>query len=205
MERRKFVIGLGSLAAGGAAAMGTGAFSGVQADRDISVEVAGDASAYLQMKAPDTLENGEYADGPGETGNQLSLTFDSSATSHSGSGVNADAISRFDEVFMIINEGTQEVNLHIDDEELSQEAQDRIRFYTTETGGRKTLEDGEEDSAAEGEKKIGVPVGAGQNKTVGVEIDTREVTNSGGGSDWPAIDDPSDWSVSGEVTIYTEA
>ncbi|WP_180271823.1 DUF1102 domain-containing protein [Halorubrum persicum] len=201
---------MGSLAAGGAAAMGTGAFTSVQADRDISVEVAGDASAYLQMYAPDSsLENGEYATGPNESGstnNQLTINFDGNATTHSGSGINADAISRFDEVFKVRNEGTQEVDLHIGDEGLSQEAQDRIRFYTTETGGRKTLEDGEEDSAAAGEQKIGVPLGAGNEKTVGVEIDTRDVPNSGsGGGTWNAVEDPSNFSVSGEVVIYTQA
>jgi len=206
MERRKFVIGLGSLAAGGAAATGTGAFSSVQANRDIDVEVAGDASAYLQLKAPDNnLENGAYANGPNESGNQLTLTFDSSATSNSGSGINADAISRFDEVFKVINEGTQEVNLHIGDEGLSQEAQDRIVFYTTEQGGRQKLEDGEPDTGGNGTQKIGVPVGAGQNKTVGVAIDTREVEKSETSGTWSAIDDPSNWSLSGSVVIYTEA
>ena len=33
MDRRKFVIGVGSLAAGGAAAMGTGAFSAASMNR----------------------------------------------------------------------------------------------------------------------------------------------------------------------------
>jgi hypothetical protein len=42
MKRRKFVVGLGSLAAGGAAATGTGAFSQMGAGRSLSVKVSND-------------------------------------------------------------------------------------------------------------------------------------------------------------------
>jgi len=49
MKRRKFVIGLGSLTAGGAAATGTGAFSAMTADRDADIEVVNDASALVAL------------------------------------------------------------------------------------------------------------------------------------------------------------
>ena len=50
MERRKFVIGLGSLAAGGAAATGTGAFSAAQiTGRDADIEVSGDAGSLVAL------------------------------------------------------------------------------------------------------------------------------------------------------------
>ena len=42
MKRRKFLIGAGSLAAGSAAAMGTGAYSYAEADRTVTVDTTGD-------------------------------------------------------------------------------------------------------------------------------------------------------------------
>jgi len=56
MERRKFVIGLGSLAAGAAAATGTGAFSqAMLPDRHVTVEVAeGDDEGGIALIPGDT-------------------------------------------------------------------------------------------------------------------------------------------------------
>lgn len=66
MERRKFVIGLGSLAAGSAAATGTGAFSAMSATRGASINVVNDANGLIALKnsSPDggavrTKSNGE--------------------------------------------------------------------------------------------------------------------------------------------------
>jgi hypothetical protein len=54
MQRRKFVVGLGSLAAGGAAAMGTGAFtSATTPDRDLSVSVDADDESMIALKPGD--------------------------------------------------------------------------------------------------------------------------------------------------------
>ena len=50
MERRKFLIGAGSLAAGGAAALGSGAFSSVEANRDVSANIASDDQALLALR-----------------------------------------------------------------------------------------------------------------------------------------------------------
>jgi len=49
MERRKFVIGLGSLAAGGAAATGTGAFSAMTADRQAEIDVVDDTDGLVSL------------------------------------------------------------------------------------------------------------------------------------------------------------
>lgn len=50
MDRRKFVLSVGALAGGGSLALGTGAFSSVEAERDVGVTVADDASAYLGIQ-----------------------------------------------------------------------------------------------------------------------------------------------------------
>lgn len=56
MKRRNFIVGLGALSAGGAAAVGSGAFTSAVAKRDVSVEVADDSEAYLALES-----NDEYA------------------------------------------------------------------------------------------------------------------------------------------------
>jgi len=98
MERRKFVIGLGSLAAGGAAATGTGAFSAAQVSgRDANISVAGDDSALLQ------LIPGHQAVTDGTVGEnrvrledgQLKITFDDSGSEYGngdGAGIAPDSV-----------------------------------------------------------------------------------------------------------------
>jgi hypothetical protein len=104
MERRKFVVGLGSLAAGGAAATGTGAFASVEATRGVSVTVAGDSSAYLGLE-----DTSSYAE---VNGKQLSLNF--AANGNGGAGINADSVSTFDGVFRMTNNGPNELDITID-------------------------------------------------------------------------------------------
>ena len=86
MERRKFVIGLGSLAAGGAAATGTGAFTAATVPRQADIGVQNDSNAYLQLRAGGARGVGERVgkDGDGE----LYIDFDEDA---GGSGVNDDS------------------------------------------------------------------------------------------------------------------
>jgi hypothetical protein len=112
MERRKFLIGAGSLAAGSAAAMGTGAFTSVQANRDINVAVADDANALLALEPTDG-ENADYTvvNDDGTLGIDIS---DGNPTGPEGSGVNNDARTIIRDVFKITNKGTQPVYVGID-------------------------------------------------------------------------------------------
>jgi hypothetical protein len=89
MNRRKYIPTLCSLAAGSAAMMGIGAFTSASAERSVSVQVAGDESAFLAMRPCDGSPSGAYVDS--ENGSmQLDLTSDNT-TSAGGEGVNADA------------------------------------------------------------------------------------------------------------------
>ncbi|WP_435359152.1 hypothetical protein [Haloarchaeobius sp. DFWS5] len=99
MERRKFIIGMGSLAAAGAAAMGTGAFSRTSATRDVRVRAAGDASAQLKLQ-PTSDYAGYNSDG------LLSLQFD---------GLNANADVEITDVFRIKNQSDRNVGIFIDE------------------------------------------------------------------------------------------
>lgn len=83
MERRKFVIGMGSLAAGGAAATGTGAFTSAVVPREGDINVANDSNAFLQLKAGGARGVGERVDQNGS--GELYIDLDDDA---GGDGVN---------------------------------------------------------------------------------------------------------------------
>lgn len=113
MNRRKFIIGASTVATGSAAALGTGAFSSASADRNVSVEVADDASAYLAIES-----DSQYADESGdaleldfgalvedEDGNELGSNVGENSTIVFGSGA-ADR-----NVFTVQNQGTKKVEL----------------------------------------------------------------------------------------------
>ena len=83
MDRRKFIIGAGSLAAGGAAAIGSGAFtSATLADRSVSVSVADDANAQI------SLIGGDDPDVSADESGALELDLSGS----DGEGVNINSI-----------------------------------------------------------------------------------------------------------------
>jgi hypothetical protein len=100
MQRRKFIAAMGSLAAGGAAATGTGAFTSVQAQRAVDVAVATDNDAYLALKP-----TGDRA--TTDSDNQLKLDLESS--NNGSSGLNPDARTAFTDIFEIRNQGDNDV------------------------------------------------------------------------------------------------
>jgi hypothetical protein len=93
MERRKFVIGLGSLAAGGAAATGTGAFSAAQIDgRETNIEVSSDENALIQLIPGDEVDgvtDSTVDDRVGTEDGQLYISFDSD---QGGNGINPNSV-----------------------------------------------------------------------------------------------------------------
>jgi hypothetical protein len=104
MQRRKFLATVGSLAAGSAAAIGTGAFNMANVNRGVSVNMADDAAAFLALEDTST-----YADGSGD---KLVLTFDDDAQVI-GDGINRDSDYSFTGVFAIRNQGNQPVGVWI--------------------------------------------------------------------------------------------
>lgn len=110
MNRRKFLTTLGVAAAGTSAAVGTGAFTSVSADRSVNVQVANDSNAFLGLVPGDT---GLVT----EAGGTLQINLDGTGTS--ASGVNFNAITQVgshddpenDHAFKIVNQGTQSVML----------------------------------------------------------------------------------------------
>lgn len=110
-KRRKFLAGLGALASGSAAAVGTGAFTSVSANRSVSVETAGDADAYLGLE-PSSGANGNYAT---TVDGKLAIQLDGSDETPGGDGVNDDTVTKIKDVFRMRNQGTQRTYVYIED------------------------------------------------------------------------------------------
>jgi len=105
MKRRKFVVGLGSLAAGASAVMGTGAVTSQTASRDLTVSTASDNSgAYVGLVQLSSHNSQAFANPSGQE-----LVLDVSNNGNGGTGINVDGHSRFDDLFGIVNQGTQDV------------------------------------------------------------------------------------------------
>jgi hypothetical protein len=99
MQRRKYLAAIGSLAAGGAAAMGTGAFDNVTAPRSVNVSMVGDASASLSLNPISQYAN-QNSDG------ELTLNF---------GNINPGADVEFFDVFEIQNAGDKGVAIFLDE------------------------------------------------------------------------------------------
>ncbi|PHQ45323.1 DUF1102 domain-containing protein [Halorubrum sp. C3] len=156
MERRKFVVGLGALASGSAAAVGTGAFTNITATRNVDVSVADDASAYLSLQGTGG-DNSAYVTDDGD-GGTLSINLDGdNSTTEGGQGVNPDALTKIDSLFTIKNQGTQEVTVSISKDGANSNL---VKFYPSTSY-----------SSAIGSNSL--TLGTGDSETVSIEIDTR--------------------------------
>ncbi|WP_130501620.1 DUF1102 domain-containing protein [Natrinema hispanicum] len=160
MQRRKFVIGMGALASGAAAGIGTGAFSSVSATRNVDVEVADDASAYLRLQGTGG-NNSDYVTDDGDGG---TLTIDLSSSnsgdvSGGGEGVNPDAVTKIDNLFTVENQGTQEVDVSISK---SGDNKGLVEFYPNADYDGDSLSDSAET------------LGTGISTDVSIKIDTTD-------------------------------
>ncbi|GAA0720802.1 hypothetical protein J2744_001640 [Halorubrum trapanicum] len=126
-SRRSVLIGLGGLVAGGGAILGTGAFDTVEAQRTVSVETTGDADALLALTPVN--EDGPYVDDSGDT---IQLTLGDA----DGNGLNQNAVTTFEELVAVTNNGTQTV--------------DSITFTVDVTGT------GSDDANADHEEAFGI-------------------------------------------------
>lgn len=103
VSRRNVLVGLGGIVAGSGALFATGAFTTVQAARTVTIETAGDASAFLALTPArdDEAFVGETSDG------RIEINLDGSETS--ASGINRNARSRFDNLVAVTNQGTETI------------------------------------------------------------------------------------------------
>jgi hypothetical protein len=124
MRRRKFLIGAGSLAAGSAAAVGTGAFTSVSAERTVSVNIVDDNNSLLRLTQSGTGPNSQYAE---ISNGQVTIDLDNSDDG-GGSGLNKDSETDIFDIFRIQNQGTQPVFVYVNPESVTD-------YVTPDAGG----------------------------------------------------------------------
>jgi len=94
---------MGSLAAGGAAAMGTGAFEVQARNRGAEGTTVQDNNAYLRL-LPNSQNGYQLSEIESGGDGELDVTLNK---------LNSDSITQIDDVFVIRNEGTGPVNVQI--------------------------------------------------------------------------------------------
>ena len=169
MKRRTAILGLGGLVAGGGAAMGTGAFTSVEAERDVDVTVAGDLESYiaLQPVQDDLVEDPDERDLESRTPEAQDDPF-SKVDETSGrlelnvTALNAEAKTVIPDLFEIRHQGVENRDVTVFIEQ-NDENTDVLTFYALdENDDRIVLNEGEE----------GATVSSGERIIVNLEADT---------------------------------
>lgn len=102
MDRRKFLIGIGSASVGGSALLGSGAFSRVESHRAVAVQVANDANAYLGFLPLETPNSDNYFDYDEQGHAFIDIAGQAEG---GGEGINSNSQTWFDGLFELCNQG----------------------------------------------------------------------------------------------------
>ncbi len=201
MDRRRFLLGAGGAAISGSAVLGSGAFTRVESQRAVTIQVAEDPNAYLGMQGCPDSPNQSYT-GIDDQGHLFVDMSPSNSTDADGVGINSDSYSYFDNVFEVCNNGTQDAVLWIqiavnpDLPPLPDEFADdgpRVQFYTdrTNTDELTRISAVDQTTAVENGYFITLPVG--ECVCVGIRTLTMGLSNG-------------DQLVDGdEVTVHADA
>ena len=120
LTRRNALIGLGAVAAGAGVIGGTGAFTTVDANREISIESSGDADANVQIVVDRLDKHDSLSDAGDDT---VSLSFD---------GLNQNAVTTYDDALTITPQGSGSYDVTVSLEDGSGDA---ISWVTTTVNG----------------------------------------------------------------------
>jgi len=185
MQRRKFIAGLGSLAAAGAAGIGTGAFTTGEFGGSAAIQVQtanGGAAIGISTKTgyPDTTGGrSPYAN---MNGPNLELDF-----TEGGSGLNNNGAKfTFDKVFEIQNNSTRtvQVGLDVSDlEDLNYLADVDVHVHSTNASLDDSLDFGDDPVSIENNRP-NATLAPGESLTVDFKFET---TTNSKTSDSPAI------------------
>lgn len=184
-NRRSVLIGMGGLVAAGGAALGTGAFTTVTAERTVSVETAGDGSAFLAL-AP-ARNNDNFVSAPSDGTIEINLDGTDSETGQSNGGLNQNAETVFRNLVTITNNGTQEITSLTLTMAVSNAsnvvADDTFEFTVSQNDGNSnqaTVSNG--GNILTGNNSIPGTLGSGSSINFGMIID---LINGGDGNDLP--------------------
>jgi hypothetical protein len=156
VKRRKVLLGMGSLAAGSAAALGTGAYKGadVEADRSLTVSFEDDSAALLQLEpsSPFATQNPpantggvEGATGVGDPGGE---TLEVEVSS-----LNVNADTRLNDVFRVQNTTGSSVDLTIaDDPAVGKTGAEPVFIHADDGSSETRIDDGSGVSLGPGEQ-----------------------------------------------------
>lgn len=152
---------MGALASGTAAAVGSGAFtSGSLNNRNVKIPVTTDQWGLLAVRA-----------GPGPNGEYVTQTdsgIEIDITNAMGSGVNPEAEFEIDNLFHIVNQGTQEVDVFIVDHTDGKDDADQqaVKYYR-----------GDDPSTSVEGPGHSVTLGPGDKLNVGLYLDSSGLEN----------------------------
>jgi hypothetical protein len=115
MRRRRFLASVGGLAAAGSVALGSGAFTSVEAERSVSIAVAKDYRAFLRMEQiGDEGIDGENTGRSYVNGSEISFKIPGHGDGENSDaeGIGLDSVYEFHDLVTVSNQGTQPVQLH---------------------------------------------------------------------------------------------
>jgi hypothetical protein len=173
------MIGLGALTAGGSAAFGTEAFTSVEAQRNVDVRVAGDQSAFVAIEKLSSDNARKYVSTEDDDTVQLNFDGDNEGP---GGGVSQDAITQVEDLFRVVNQGSQPSSVYFED------SSDAVTFRVTQSTDTSTT--GSSGQTLEGADNS-VELAVGEQVVIGMTIDTMNHDVSGDLLD--------------NVTLYAEA
>lgn len=169
MKRRQFISGLGAVTASGAAILGSGAFTSVQAERSLVVETAQDSDAFLKLDALGALQRSGAADLVEFEFPSLAEQVKDDVNSQNPQGLGVDSVYRFDSdvngsdgLLRITNHGTQPVDVFAE-QKATGSGQPVVTIYNVDTGDLLTSDSPYAD------------LGVGEELRVGFQINTEGV------------------------------
>lgn len=163
MQRRNFIAGIGITATMGGAALGSGAFSQVEADRTMNVTVADDSLAYLSLAEG----TGNSAFTNVTTGGNVEISFDAF---NSANGVNDAAVSSFDALIEVGNHGNSQVTMgYTVTDSGGVDVTADVNLYTGSAGGTPTDLSGQTLAAYDTTNSVK------DTLEFGVEMDTKAI------------------------------
>jgi hypothetical protein len=166
VKRRKFVVGLGALAAGGAAAMGTGAYDNGKTSVDSKIDIVADDEASINIADAAEGDQVDIVDG------SLVINMGKGQSS----GVQPGSVYTFDPAFVLTNFDQQyhdfTMSYMLDDYSGGSPAWANIFFYVTDNQGTYQFQAKEQQSG--NANTASFTLGSGESADVKMRIDVKE-------------------------------
>lgn len=156
---------MGATAAGGAAALGTGAFSRVESHRQVSVEVANDEDAYLGLSEGSSPNGDNYVEEDEHGHIEVDIADQPDA---GGEGVNSNSLTFFDNLVEVCNQGKEDADVWLQEDPFTDDSGAAAGFYSGTAQGDGDID--ETDLIHGSDSAIEVEVGTCEE--IGLLVDT---------------------------------